>query len=175
MDTALPSSSSYTMAVASIAAILGYLTAYIYHKGGKGKTLFVDNAPSTDLLLREHSDDDGGYKMVILVRNDINMSRGKAAAQCCHATLAAYKSALKKHPLIVTAWEQEGQPKVTLKTDSQQQLEELQAKARQAGLTAEAIRDAGRTQLIAGTKTVCAIGPGPARLVNLITGHLKLY
>ena len=48
-------------------------------------------------------------------------------------------------------------------------------KARLAGLIAESIRDAGRTQVVAGTRTVCAIGPAPAKLVDTITGHLKLY
>lgn len=120
-------------------------------------------------------DDSDDHKMVILVRTDLNMTKGKAAAQCCHACLAAYKRALHKSPTLVSSWESAGQPKVTLKTDSQQQLEELQKRAREAGLVAEAIRDAGKTQLVPGTKTVCAIGPGPAKLINLITGHLKLY
>ena len=48
-------------------------------------------------------------------------------------------------------------------------------KARSAGLVAESIRDAGRTQVAAGTRTVCAIGPAPAKLIDSITGHLKLY
>ena len=48
-------------------------------------------------------------------------------------------------------------------------------KARLAGLVAESIRDAGRTQVIAGTRTVCAIGPAPVKLIDTITGHLKLY
>jgi PTH2 family peptidyl-tRNA hydrolase len=48
-------------------------------------------------------------------------------------------------------------------------------KARTAGLVAESIRDAGRTQIASGTRTVCAIGPAPSTLIDLITGHLKLY
>ena len=48
-------------------------------------------------------------------------------------------------------------------------------KARLAGLVAESIFDAGRTQVAAGTRTVCAIGPGPAKLIDTVTGHLKLY
>lgn len=52
---------------------------------------------------------------------------------------------------------------------------ELLKKARSAGITAESIRDAGRTQVVSGTRTVCAIGPAPASLIDTITGHLKLY
>jgi PTH2 family peptidyl-tRNA hydrolase len=114
-------------------------------------------------------------KMVILVRTDINMGKGKAAAQCCHAVLETYKMATRKHPAVLAAWEQQGQPKVTLRVESEEQLDELVQRARQAGLPAASIRDAGRTQVLAGTKTVAAIGPGPIKMVDLITGHLKLY
>ena len=48
------------------------------------------------------------------------------------------------------------------------------AKARMVGLTAMDIRDAGRTQIAAGSRTVLGIGPGPVSLVNEITGSLKL-
>lgn len=38
--------------------------------------------------------------------------------------------------------------------------DELVKKARSLGISARSIRDAGRTQIAAGTKTVAAIGPG---------------
>ena len=37
------------------------------------------------------------------------------------------------------------------------------------------VRDAGRTQVAAGTATVLAVGPGNAALIDQLTGHLKLY
>lgn len=51
----------------------------------------------------------------------------------------------------------------------------LQAQAMSIGLAAHSIRDAGRTQIAAGSRTVLAIGPGPISVVNSITGKLKLY
>lgn len=48
-------------------------------------------------------------------------------------------------------------------------------KAKEANLITEIIQDAGRTQILAGSKTVCVIGPGPSRLIDKITGTLKLY
>ena len=33
----------------------------------------------------------GPYKMVLLVRTDLGMAKGKVAAQCAHAALACYK------------------------------------------------------------------------------------
>ena len=51
-------------------------------------------------------------KMVLVVRTDLEMGKGKACAQCGHATLAAYKQATKLSPLIVKQWEKYGQTKV---------------------------------------------------------------
>ena len=47
------------------------------------------------------------------------MGKGKAAAQCCHATLAAYKQARRKCPEVLRVWECTGQPKITVKVRSQ--------------------------------------------------------
>lgn len=75
--------------------------------------------------------------------------------------------------------------------------EELRRQAKRKGLTTCLIRDAGRTQIEAGSKTVLGIGPGRCRtgffsrssrrisflffrlasskLINEVTRHLKLY
>ena len=50
---------------------------------------------------------------------DLKMGKGKAAAQCCHATLAAYKQARRKCPEVLRVWECTGQPKITVKVRSQ--------------------------------------------------------
>jgi peptidyl-tRNA hydrolase, PTH2 family len=115
------------------------------------------------------------FKMVLLIRSDIGMTKGKAAAQCAHAAIAAYRTASVKQPVILKEWEDDGQAKVTLKVENEADLVDLIKKAREAGLIGESIKDAGRTQLAAGTRTVGVIGPGPAKLIDLITGHLKLY
>jgi PTH2 family peptidyl-tRNA hydrolase len=114
-------------------------------------------------------------KMVILVRQDLNMGKGKAAAQACHAVLAAYKDAQRRDPSVLEAWETSGQAKVTLKVESEEEMMTLVKKAREYGVTAQYIRDAGRTQLAPNTTTVAAIGPAPKTLLDLVTGHLKLY
>ena len=46
--------------------------------------------------------------------------------------------------------------------------------ARKNNVPSYIVRDAGRTQVAAGSETVIAIGPAPEELVNSITGHLKL-
>ncbi len=54
------------------------------------------------------------------------------------------------------------------------QMHALQAKADELGLITYIVADAGKTQIEAGTETVCAIGPGPEDIVNQVASHLKL-
>lgn len=103
------------------------------------------------------------------------MTKGKIVAQCCHAALTAVESAAKGHKASLNDWHATGQAKITLKVDSEEELASLLQQAREAGLPAVGIRDAGRTQVASGTRTVGAIGPAPGKLIDCITGHLKLY
>ncbi|RKP08429.1 peptidyl-tRNA hydrolase, partial [Thamnocephalis sphaerospora] len=112
---------------------------------------------------------------VLVVRTDLGMGKGKAAAQCCHAAVGCYKKLSKTNPEILRHWERIGQAKVTLKCNSEEEMLELEAAAKEAGLCAKSICDAGRTQIAAGSRTVLAVGPGPVKLVDQVTGHLKLY
>ena len=124
-------------------------------------------------------------KMVLVVRTDLNMSKGKVAAQCAHAAVACYKKALKKTPGFVKQWELFGQAKVTLKApdftkedvkkDQSHSLQNLANEAQHLGITACVIHDAGHTQIEKGSSTVLGIGPAPSKTIDLVTGHLKLY
>ena len=53
--------------------------------------------------------DEEDLKLVLVVRQDLKMGKGKAAAQCSHATLAAYKRAKRKCPDRLKIWEATGQ------------------------------------------------------------------
>ncbi|KAI8840558.1 peptidyl-tRNA hydrolase, partial [Chytridium lagenaria] len=112
---------------------------------------------------------------ILCVRTDLEMGKGKVAAQCCHATLAAYNEMLQRDIKGVKRWEQFGQAKITLKCPNEDEMNALQKKALSMGLVAKVIRDAGRTQIAAGSKTVLAIGPAPKNKIDEVTGHLKLY
>ncbi|KAH6917605.1 peptidyl-tRNA hydrolase 2 [Coprinopsis sp. MPI-PUGE-AT-0042] len=113
-------------------------------------------------------------KMVLVVRSDLGMTSGKIAAQCGHATLAAYKALLRSNPSLLKHWERTGQAKIALKASSEDQLLELEAIAKSLNLCARSIVDAGRTQIAAGSRTVLAIGPAPIPVINQVTGHLRL-
>jgi len=115
---------------------------------------------------------DGELKMVCCVRKDLNMSKGKIAAQVAHGVLGAFKIALKlalpRH--WVQAWSARGCAKITLKVEDETELLLVASSARSHGLPTIVIEDAGRTEVAAGTKTVCAIGPAPVALIDAITG-----
>ncbi|XP_004870417.1 peptidyl-tRNA hydrolase 2, mitochondrial isoform X2 [Heterocephalus glaber] len=117
----------------------------------------------------------GEYKMVLVVRNDLKMGKGKVAAQCSHAAVSAYKQIQKRNPNMLKQWEYCGQPKVVVKAPDKETLIELLTHAKMLGLTVSLIQDAGRTQIEPGSQTVLGIGPGPADLIDKVTGHLKLY
>ncbi|XP_072022280.1 peptidyl-tRNA hydrolase 2, mitochondrial-like [Amphiura filiformis] len=117
----------------------------------------------------------GEYKLILVVRNDLKMGKGKVAAQCSHASVSCYKQIAKKNPDMLKQWEFYGQPKVVTKVQDEESLLQLAQKARELGLVTSIIQDAGRTQIAPGSKTVLGVGPGPAALVDRVTGELKLY
>lgn len=114
-------------------------------------------------------------KMVLVVRTDLKMTKGKAAAQCAHAAVACYKSIARSNPEILARWERLGQAKVTLQAHSEDDLVLLQGVAKSLNITARLVRDAGRTQIAAGSCTVLGLGPAPKSVLDRVTGDLKLY
>lgn len=117
----------------------------------------------------------GEFKMILVVRNDLKMGKGKVAAQCSHAAVAAYKQVQRRNPELLKQWEYSGQPKVVVKAPDEDSLISLLGQARAVGLTVSLIQDAGRTQIAPGSRTVLGVGPGPADLIDKVTGDLKLY
>jgi len=111
--------------------------------------------------------------MVIVVRADLGMGRGKAAAQVAHAAVAATLTAAGSPRL--RAWLADGQPKVVLRVDSAAALGDVVARAVAHRLPVETIEDAGRTQLEPGTLTCAAIGPADDDAFEPVTGELRLY
>lgn len=116
------------------------------------------------------------YKMVLVVRTDIIMGKGKTAAQCAHAAVECFSQCLanKVDKELLDAWLMLGQPKIVLKVSTEEQLKQLASDAKRTGLVTAIIKDAGKTQLDAGTISVLGIGPGPNSLVDKITASLKL-
>jgi PTH2 family peptidyl-tRNA hydrolase len=81
-------------------------------------------------------------KLVLVVRTDLKMDKGKIAAQCSHATLACYKALQSGNPTLLKQWERSGQAKVALKCATEGELLDLEARAKALNLCARSIRDA---------------------------------
>ncbi|CAA2981783.1 peptidyl-tRNA hydrolase 2, mitochondrial-like isoform X2 [Olea europaea var. sylvestris] len=113
------------------------------------------------------------FKMVLVVRNDLKMGKGKIAAQCSHAALGLYKKLVNRAPKSLNRWEMCGQVKVVVKIESEDDMLVLQAKANSLNLQTHITIDAGRTQLAPNSRTVMAV-LGPADMVDNLTGGLKL-
>jgi peptidyl-tRNA hydrolase, PTH2 family len=111
-------------------------------------------------------------KLALVVRTDLDMGRGKIAAQVAHAAVAATLASLGTADLA--AWLDEGQPKVVLRVRTAGQLEDVVRQARAGGLPVEVISDAGRTQVTPGTLTCCALGPAESQRIDAVTAGLAL-
>lgn len=110
-------------------------------------------------------------KQVILIRTDLKMPKGKAAAQAAHASVEAV---LKSSDKIVESWRSEGMKKVVLKVSDEKELIRYFQHAKDCGLTAAMITDAGKNYVAPGTKTAVAIGPDYEDKIDEVTGNLKM-
>ncbi|EEF42359.1 mta/sah nucleosidase, putative [Ricinus communis] len=95
--------------------------------------------------------------MILVVRNDLKMGKGKIAAQCSHATLGLYKKLLHRAPKALNRWEMCAQPKVVVKIESEEDMLVLQERAKSLKLPTHITIDAGRTQIAPNSRTVMAI------------------
>jgi PTH2 family peptidyl-tRNA hydrolase len=114
------------------------------------------------------------YKLVIAVRRDLEMGKGKIAVQVGHAAVTASEEAKRVHPDWWSKWFYEGQCKVAVKVDTESDLYRLSEQARQLGLSSAIIQDSGLTQIEPGTATCVGLGPAPVELLDKITGDLHL-
>jgi PTH2 family peptidyl-tRNA hydrolase len=114
------------------------------------------------------------YKQVIAVRTDLGMSKGKTAVQVAHGSVSAAEHARVSHQDVWRSWLREGQKKVAVKVESEEEILRLMREAVNHGLPFAVIKDAGMTELPPGTTTVIGIGPAKEEEVDKVTGDLKL-
>lgn len=129
-------------------------------------------------------------KQVIIVRKDLNMRKGKLAAQVAHASLASILryTDTEEDSDVGTMWSfyaPHGSPlhkwltgpfkKIVVSVDSLKELLEIQEKAFDRGIPTCIIEDAGYTEFH-GVPTITAMSVGPDWSMDIdeITGHLKL-
>jgi PTH2 family peptidyl-tRNA hydrolase len=105
------------------------------------------------------------------MRGDLSISRGKIAAQACHASLGSYKRADVKK---MKKWDQEGGKKVVVKVNNLDELFEYYELVKATELPYFLVRDAGHTELPESTITCLGIGPDEDEKIDKITQDLKL-
>ena len=111
------------------------------------------------------------FKQAIVVRSDLKMGKGKIGSQCAHASVLALE---KTDERDAAAWRESGMKKICLKVASERELIDVFNAAKRAHLSAALVRDAGHTQIEAGTATAVGIGPAEESRVDAVTGKLKL-
>lgn len=136
-------------------------------------------------------------KMMIVMRRDLKMRKGKIAAQAGHACIEASLAALKKENRLADLYPEDGvmrldasngevtplvewfngaYAKVCVYVDSEEELLDIARKAEERGIIASVITDAGATEFHGvPTKTCLALEPLPADVTAELTGSLPLY
>ena len=122
------------------------------------------------------------YKMVLVVRKDLAMTKGKIAAQCAHAAMKFLADQYEKGDTLVAsltppqvAWLTGAFAKVVVYVESEQEMLDLVEQGKRAAIDVRTIVDSGRTMFHGvPTLTVAAFGPDDVTKLNHITGHLKL-
>ena len=136
-------------------------------------------------------------KMMIVMRRDLKMRKGKIAAQAGHACIEAVLMAFQKENRMndfewssegmclknegreatpLSDWFQYGCAKVCVYVDSEEALCAIADKAREKGILAAVITDAGMTEFHGvPTKTCLALEPLPTEIADELTGALPLY
>lgn len=127
-------------------------------------------------------------KMVLVVRNDLNMRKGKVGAQTGHAVQEAIidRSGANSNPNsntipvlktdeLTQQWLCANYPKTVVRVDSEAELLDIYKQACDAGLNTRLVQDLGTTEFHGQpTYTVVAVGPDWSDRIDPITGHLKL-
>lgn len=111
------------------------------------------------------------FKLVVLVRSDLKLSKGKLASQVAHA---AVECALAVDKEVLHQWLSEGGKKIVVKVDDLKELHKYRELAKKEGLVNVLISDAGHTQVAPGTITVLGVGPDDEKKIDRVTGKLKL-
>lgn len=112
-------------------------------------------------------------KQVIIIREDLNMSMGKAIAQGAHASLLALEDV--DNIDIVNQWKRSGHTKIVLKVKNLNQLNNILTNILESNLPYSYIIDEGRTEFTEPTPTCIGIGPANSVDIDKITKKLRLF
>lgn len=113
-------------------------------------------------------------KQVIILRSDLNMSKGKLVAQGAHASLMSYLKTKNQDHKIAENWIETGEKKIVLKVSNEEDLIKLFRAFEFKKIPCALVTDAGLTEIPPGSKTALGIGPWKSNEIDFITDKLKL-
>lgn len=112
---------------------------------------------------------------MIVMRTDLGMKTGKMIAQAGHAIVGVFHyNCEPDHQTMKLNWFESGMKKVCVAADSEAVLNQCVAKAKELNVPYYLVNDAGLTQVPEGAATCAAFGPGKDKVMEKITGSLKL-
>ena len=136
-------------------------------------------------------------KLMIVMRRDLKMRKGKIAAQAGHACVDVVLRALARETRLgqvragaqgaylepgdgpatpLSEWFEKGEAKICVYVDSEEALLDLHRRAEEAGVLSSLIQDAGMTEFHGEpTYTCLALEPLPRERADALTGGLPLY
>lgn len=112
--------------------------------------------------------------MVIVTRADLNLSKGKMAAQCGHAVSECVLKASSNDAKLLKRYLSDGARKIVVAAPHLEALKRIYGEAAESGIICSIIKDSGHTEIPPGTITVVGIGPGIRSDIDSITSRLPL-
>lgn len=114
-----------------------------------------------------------GYKVVYVCRNDLNMRKGKLAAQVGHATMQLIINETTGKQ--IEKWAKNGYKKIVLGA-TLEEIKEIRESVFQEdeGIPITTVYDDGLTDVLPRTLTCIAIGPDYEDVIDQFTGALNL-
>lgn len=112
-------------------------------------------------------------KQVIVFRADLNMRKGKIAAQVAHGALTSFlkMTVREEQQEIATQWYEHDQVKIVLSVANEELLLKVKQLCDERGIPCALITDLGHTEFHGvPTNTVVAIGPWDSNQIDTITG-----
>jgi PTH2 family peptidyl-tRNA hydrolase len=113
------------------------------------------------------------YKMIIAIRKDLGLSKGRYAAYSARVAYEAFLHTKRYQINWVNNWLGEGQKKVVVKLNNDNHLKELAQKTRQNNIPSFVLKS-GLENKNQEKSIAIGIGPGPSKKISQFTADLKL-
>ena len=140
------------------------------------------------IIVRRKRIDKNEPKMVIIIRKDLNMRKGKYCSQVAHASMKILLDLMEKEVVTSSStlltleasgslreWLEGLFTKICVYVKSEKELLDIYATAKDKGILCSLITDSGATEFKGvPTNTCVAVGPDYPEVLDEITGHLPL-